>query len=105
MQNNTAVSKHETLVNRLTNMAHLNSGYCLDPAQLAKGYETHLRITRRDFAPFEDCNIPLQKEVKCYLLDPKYSGQLSFKIYADFPKSQAFVMYILDCMFLLRVSY
>lgn len=79
MQNNTAVSKHETLVNRLTNMAHLNSEYCLDPAQLAKGYETHLRITRRDFAPFEDCNIPLQKKVKCYLLDPKYLGQLSFK--------------------------
>ncbi len=76
----TAKSKHETLANRLADiLTQLNSGYRLDPAQLAIDYNTHLRTIKRDFNRFEACNIPLHKEGKFYFLDPKYLGQISFK--------------------------
>jgi len=80
MQNNTAVSKNEKLANRLVGiLTRLNSGYRLDPVQLAEEFDTHLRTIRRDFIRFESCHIPLQKEGKFYFLDPKYLGKLSFK--------------------------
>jgi len=77
---NLALSRHETLANRLADiLTRLNSGYRLDPTQLAKEFDTHPRTIKRDFNRFEGCNIPLQKEGKFYFLDPKYLGQLSFK--------------------------
>lgn len=77
---NTALSKHETLANRLVDiLTRLNSGYRLNVVQLAEEFSTHPRTIQRDFTRFESCNIPLQKEGKCYFLDPKYLGQLTFK--------------------------
>ena len=56
-------SRHETLANRLADiLTRLNSGYRLEPNELAKEYETHPRTIKRDFDRFEGCNIPLQKE-------------------------------------------
>lgn len=77
---NTALSKHETLANRLVDiLTRLNSGYRLDVVQLAKEFDTHPRTIQRDFTRFESCSIPLQKEGRSYFLDPKYLGQLTFK--------------------------
>lgn len=77
---NIASSRHETLANRLADiLTRLNSGYRLEPTQLAKEYATHPRTIKRDFDRFEACNIPLQKEGKYYFLDPKYLGQLTFR--------------------------
>lgn len=74
------LSRHETLANRLADiLTRLNSGYRLEPTQLAKEYATHPRTIKRDFDRFEACNIPLQKEGKYYFLDPKYLGQLTFR--------------------------
>lgn len=76
----TELNRNETLANRLADiLIRLNSGYKLDPAVLAKEYDTHPRTIKRDFDRFEACRIPLQKEAKCYFLDPKYLGKLSFK--------------------------
>lgn len=76
----TVLNRHETLANRLADiLIRLNSGYKLEPAVLAKEYDTHPRTIKRDFDRFEACHIPLQKEGKVYFLDPKYLGQLSFK--------------------------
>lgn len=76
----TELNRNETLANRLADiLVRLNSGYKLDPAVLAKEYDTHPRTIKRDFDRFEACRIPLQKEGKFYFLDPKYLGKLSFK--------------------------
>ena len=85
----TELNRNETLANRLADiLIRLNSGYKLDPAVLAKEYDTHPRTIKRDFDRFEACRIPLQKEDKCYFLDPKYLGKLSFKDMGFMPTDQ-----------------